>query len=138
MPTSDLMRSMHVAASGIHAQSERLKIVSQNIANAESIGTRPGENPYTRKTLTFKNVMDRGMEVEKVEVGKHGYSDAPYRLEYQPNHPAADEKGYVKYPNVNPLVEMMDMREARRGYEANLNVIEVSKGMLMQTINMLR
>lgn len=138
MPTSDLMKSMHIAASGMRAQSDRLKVVSQNIANSESIGTREGEDPYRRKILTFKNVMDRQMEIEKVQVGKRGYDDAPFQMRYEPNHPMADEKGYVKYPNVNPLVEMMDMREARRGYEANLNVIEVSKGMLMQTINMLR
>jgi flagellar basal-body rod protein FlgC len=138
MPTSDLMKSMHIAASGMRAQTERLKVVSQNIANAESIGTREGEDPYRRKVLTFKNVMDRNMEIDKVRVGKHGFDDSPFKLRYEPTHPMADEKGYVKYPNVNPLVEMMDMREARRGYEANLNVIEVSKGMLMQTINMLR
>lgn len=138
MPTSDLMKSMHIAASGMRAQSERLKMVSQNIANAESIGTREGEDPYRRKVISFKNVMDRQLEVEKVQIGKKGYDDAPFEMRYEPNHPMADEKGYVKYPNVNPLVEMMDMREARRGYEANLNVIEVSKGMLMQTINMLR
>ncbi len=138
MPTSDLMKSMHIAASGMRAQTERLKVVSQNIANAESVGTREGEDPYRRKVLTFKNVMDRNMEIEKVHVGKHGYDDSPFNLRYEPAHPMADEAGYVKYPNVNPLVEMMDMREARRGYEANLNVIEVSKGMLMQTINMLR
>lgn len=138
MPTSDLMKSMHISASGMRAQSDRLKVVSQNIANAESIGTQEGEDPYRRKILTFKNVMDRNMEIEKVQVGKRGYDDSPFQMRYEPNHPMADEKGYVKYPNVNPLVEMMDMREARRGYEANLNVIEVSKGMLMQTINMLR
>ena len=138
MPTSDLMKSMHIAASGMRAQTERLKVVSQNIANAESIGTREGEDPYRRKVLTFKNVMDRNMEIEKVDIGKQGYDDAPFQLRYEPTHPMADDAGYVKYPNVNPLVEMMDMREARRGYEANLNVIEVSKGMLMQTVNMLR
>lgn len=138
MPQSDLVKSMHIAASGMRAQTERLKVVSQNIANAESVGTRPGEEPYRRKILTFKNVMDREMEIERVKVGKYGYDESPFELRYQPNHPAADAKGYVQYPNVNRLVELMDMREARRGFEANLNVIEVSKGMLMHTINMLR
>ena len=138
MPTSDLVKSMHIAASGMKAQSDRLRIVSENIANAESIGTRPGEAPYRRKVLTFKNVMDREMEVEKVKVGKYGYDDAPFKLRYEPHHPAANEEGYVQYPNVNSMVEMMDMREARRGYEANMNMIEVSKGMIMKTINMLR
>lgn len=138
MPTSDLVKSMHIAASGMKAQSDRLRIVSENIANSESIGTRPGEAPYRRKVLTFKNVMDREMEVEKVEVGKYGYDDSGFKLRYEPHHPAANEEGYVQYPNVNRMVEMMDMREARRGYEANVNMIEVSKGMILQTINMLR
>lgn len=138
MTSSDLVRSMHIAASGMKAQSDRLKIVSQNIANAESVGTRPGEDPYRRKVLSFKNVMDRELETELVTVAKRGEDDSAFKLRYEPAHPAADERGYVAYPNVNPLIEMMDMREARRGYEANVNVIEVSKGMIMQTINMLR
>ncbi|MCI5049085.1 MAG: flagellar basal body rod protein FlgC [Rickettsiales bacterium] len=138
MPASDLIKSMHIAASGMRAQSDRLRIVSQNIANAESVGTRPGEAPYRRKVLTFKNTVDRELEAELVRVGKYGYDDTPFKLRYDPNHPAADDNGYVKLPNVNTMIEMMDMREARRGYEANLNVIEVSKGMIMQTINMLR
>lgn len=138
MPRSDLVKSLYIAASGMRAQSDRLRVVSQNIANAESVGTRPGEAPYRRKVLTFRNIMDRKMEADLVKVGKYGYDDAPFKLKYDPNHPAADKEGYVRYPNINPLIEMMDMREARRGYEANVNVIEVSKGMIMQTINMLR
>jgi flagellar basal-body rod protein FlgC len=138
MPASDLMKSMYIAAHGMKAQSERLKVVSQNIANADSVGTRPGEAPYRRKVLSFKNVMDRKMETEFVEVNKRGYDQSDFKLKYDPSHPAADDKGYVAYPNVNSLIEAMDMREARRGYEANLNVIEVSKGMISQTINMLR
>lgn len=138
MPASDLVKSMYISASGMKAQSDRLRIVSENIANAESVGTRDGEPPYRRKVLTFKNVMDRELGLEKVQVGKYGYDDSPFKMRYEPHHPAANEEGYVQYPNVNRMVEMMDMREARRGYEANLNMIEVSKGMVMQTINMLR
>lgn len=138
MPTSDLVKSMYIAAAGMKAQSDRLRIVSENIANAESVGTRPGESPYRRKTITFKNAMNREMETDLVKVGKYGYDKTDFQRKYDPSHPAADADGYVLYPNVNPLVEMMDMREARRGYEANMNVIEVSKGMLMQTINILR
>lgn len=138
MPTSDLVKSMYIAASGMKAQSDRLKIVSQNIANAESVGTRPGEAPYRRKVISFDNEMDRAMGLEKVRVKRYGYDDSEFKLVYEPNHPAANEEGYVQYPNVNPLVEMMDMREARRGYESNMNMVEVSKGMIMQTINMLR
>ncbi len=138
MPSSDLIKSMHIAASGMKAQSERLKIVSQNIANAESVGTRPGEDPYRRKVLTFKNYLDRGLEAEMVKVGKRGVDDTPFPRTYDPTHPAANDEGYVLYPNVNTMIEMMDMREARRGYEANMNVIEVSKEMINQTIGMLR
>lgn len=137
MPASDLVKSMHISASGMHAQSSRLKVVAQNIANANSVGTREGEDPYRRKILTFKNEMDRELELERVEVGKHGYDDSPFSQVYEPSHPLADDDGYVLYPNVNPMVEMMDMREARRGYEANLNMIEVSKGMLQRTVDML-
>tara|TARA_B100001123_G_C15143407_1_gene960516 strand:+ start:350 stop:766 length:417 start_codon:yes stop_codon:yes gene_type:complete len=138
MPTSDLVKSMYIAAHGMKAQSERLKVVSQNVANADSVGTRPGEAPYRRKVLTFKNIMDRDSEVDFVQVKKRGYDMSDFKLKYDPSHPAADEKGYVRYPNVNPLIEAMDMREARRGYEANLNVVEVSKAMINQTINLLR
>lgn len=138
MPTSDLVKSMYIAASGMKAQGDRLRIVSENIANAESVGTREGQAPYRRKTISFKNVMDRKMETDLVKTGKYGYDSSDFDRRYEPSHPQADKDGYVLYPNVNRLVEMMDMREARRGYEANVNVIEVSKGMIMQTINMLR
>ena len=134
----DLVNSMYIAAAGMKAQSDRLRVVSENIANAESIGTRDGEAPYRRKVITFKNRLDRELGVDKVTVKKVGFDDAPFQREYNPTHPGADEKGYVLMPNVNPLVEMMDMREARRGYEANLNVIEVTKGMISQTVGLLR
>ena len=135
---SVLVNSLHIAASGMKAQSDRLRIVSQNIANVDSLGEFPGDQPYRRKILSFKNELDREMGVDKVKVHKYGYDDSKFKLEYNPTHPAADEKGYVQLPNVNTMIEMMDMREARRSYEANMNVIEVSKGMLLQTINMLK
>lgn len=135
---TDLVNSLHIAASGMKAQSDRLRIVSQNIANSDSLGRFPGDAPYRRKVVSFRNVLDREMGVEKVRVHKYGYDDAPFPQKYDPGHPAADAEGYVQQPNVNPMVEMMDMREARRAYEANMNVIEVSKGMLMQTINMMK
>ena len=138
MPESNLVKSLYIAASGMRAQSDRMRIVSENIANAESVGVRPGEDPYRRKVVSFKNVLDREMETPLVKVSKYGYDKSEFKLKYDPTHPAADDQGYVKYPNVNSLTEMMDMREARLGYEANLNVIEVSKGMISQTINMLR
>lgn len=134
----DLMDTMKVSASGLKAQSDRLRVVSQNIANAESSGTRPGEEPYRRKTISFKDHFDRELGVETVMVSDYGTDDSEFNRKYDPTHPAADAEGYILTPNVNPIVEMMDMREARRGYEANLNMIESSKAMLSQTINLLR
>jgi flagellar basal-body rod protein FlgC len=133
----DLINSLHIAASGMKAQSDRLRIVSQNIANADSTGEYPGDQPYRRKTITFKNEMDRNLGIEKVEVSKYGTDKTPFPTRYDPNHPAADRNGYVQEPNINPMIEMMDMREARRSYEANLNIIEVSKSMLKQTIGLI-
>jgi len=133
----DLVKSLHIAASGMKAQSDRLRIVSENIANADSVGERPGEQPYRRKTITFKNELDRELGINKVEVARYGVDRSAFQKKYEPNHPAADAEGYVLQPNVNPMIEMMDMREARRGYEANLNIIEVSKSMLQQTIGLI-
>ncbi len=134
----DLVNSLHIAASGMRAQSDRLRVISENIANADSTGTEAGEAPYRRKTISFKNELDREMNVDLVKTKKYGVDSSEFPLKYEPNNPIADEKGYVRYPNVKPMVEMVDMREARRGYEANLNVVESSKAMLMQTINMLK
>lgn len=135
----DLLTSMKVSASGLKAQSDRLRVVSQNIANAESAGARPGDQPYRRKTISFKDELNRELGVETVTVSKYGEDNkSDFVRKYDPSHPAADEEGYVLMPNVNTIVEMMDMREARRGYEANLNMIEASKSMLTQTINLLR
>ena len=133
----DLVKSLHIAASGMKAQSERLRIVSENIANADSVGQFPGDQPYRRKTLAFKSELDREMGIEKVQVSRYDTDKSPFKLKYAPHHPAADEKGYIQLPNVNSMVEMMDMREARRSYEANMNIIEVSKSMLQQTIGLL-
>lgn len=134
----DLIDTMHISAAGMKAQSDRLKIVSQNIANAESVGTRDGQQPYRRQTISFKNVMDREMGANMVQTNKVGTDSSDFDKRYEPTNPMADDQGYVLYPNVNPVIEMMDMREARRGYEANLNVIEASKAMLNQTIGLLR
>lgn len=134
----DLVNSLHIAAAGMKAQSDRLRIVSENIANADSLGTKPGEAPYRRKVVSFKNELDREMGAEMVRVHKYGFDDSEFGKKYDPGHPAADAEGYVLTPNVNSIMEMVDMKEARRGYEANLNVIEVSKGMLQRTVDMLR
>ena len=135
MPIED---TLQIAASGMRAQGERLRAVSENIANANSTSAIPGGEPYRRKTVTFGNVLDKQMGVQKVQVIKRGYDPSDFNMKFEPTHPAANEQGYVLYPNVNTIVEMMDMREARRGYEANLNVVESSKAMLAQTINLLK
>lgn len=122
----------------MRAQGDRLRVIAENIANAKSTATTPGGEPYRRKVVLFQNVLDKEMGVNVVKVSKRTYDKSPFEKRYDPSHPAADEAGYVLYPNVNSIVEMMDMREARRGYEANLNVIEVSKSMLTQTIGLLK
>lgn len=134
----DLVNSLHIAASGMKAQSDRLRVVSENIANADSLPTRPGEDPYRRKVISFRSELDRELGADKVEVYKYGYDKSDFKKKYDPGHPAADAEGYVLTPNVNTVMEMVDMREAQRGYEANLNMIEVSKGMLQRTVDMLR
>lgn len=135
---TDLGETLQISAAGMRAQGDRLRVVAENIANAESVSTTPGGDPYRRKTVTFQNVFDRELNLQTVKVTKRGFDNSPFLKKYEPAHPAADEQGYVNYPNVQSIVEMMDMREARRGYEANLNMVEVSKAMLTQTINLLK
>lgn len=134
----DLLKSIHIAASGMKAQGTRLRVVSENIANADSLPTGPGDQPYRRKTITFKNVLDREVGANKVKVDKIGTDGSDFKKAYNPGHPAADKNGYVLKPNVNTMIEMMDMREAQRSYEANLNAISSSKRMLSSTIDVLR
>ncbi len=134
----DVLRTLRISAAGMQTQGTRLRVVAENIANANSLPTKPGDLPYRRKTVTFKNVLDRATGTDLVEVDRIGVdrSDLPRR--YEPSHPAADASGYVLAPNVNSLIEMSDMREAERSYEANLNVIKASKAMLNETIDVLR
>jgi flagellar basal-body rod protein FlgC len=134
----ELVNSLYIAGAGMKAQSDRLQIVAENIANSDSTGNSPGADPYRRKVISFHNVLNKELGVSQVQINRYGVDKSDFKLEYNPNHPAADADGYVKMPNVNPLIEMVDMREARRGYEANVNVVEVTKGMLTQTINMLK
>lgn len=134
----DLIDSVHISAAGLGAQSARLKVVAQNIANAESVGTREGAEPYRRKTVTFKEVLDKESGLKMVQPDKVGTDNSDFTKRYEPTNPEADEQGYVLYPNVNTMVEMVDMREARRGYEANLNVIEASKSMFSDTLNLIK
>jgi len=138
MGAMDLIKSMMVAASGLKAQSGRMRIIAENIANADSTGTTPGADPYRRKIVTFEDTLDRQMGVEKVKLGKPEADKSDFKLKYMPDHPAANADGYVKFPNVNGMVEAMDMREAQRSYEANLNIIQASRRMISQTIDILR
>lgn len=134
----DLKASMFIAGSGMRAQGVRIKVISQNIANRDSTADVAGGDPYRRQTVTFENQMDRGLNADVVRVREIGEDPGAFGLRYDPAHPAADETGYVKTPNVNSLIEMTDMREANRSYRANLQVIETTKSMLSQTVNILR
>ncbi|MNL32788.1 Flagellar basal-body rod protein FlgC [compost metagenome] len=133
-----LTSAMKVSASGLQAESTRLRIVSENIANARSSGDVPGADPYRRKTISFAAEVDRASGASLVEIERLGTDDSDFTIEFDPGNPAADEKGMVKMPNVNILVEMADMREANRAYEANLQTIKQSRDLISQTIDLLR
>lgn len=133
-----LVASMKVAASGLEAQSTRIRIVSENLANARSTGDAPGADPYRRKTVTFVSELDRTIGASLVEVDRLAEDEGDFSTEFDPGNPAADEKGMVKLPNVNMLVEMADMREANRSYEANLQSIKQSRDLISATIDLLR
>jgi flagellar basal-body rod protein FlgC len=134
----DFVKSLAVAASGLRAQAGRMRIIAENIANAESTAQRPGGDPYRRKIPTFVTEMDRTIDAQVVGLGRVRTDPTDFQLKYQPGHPAADASGNVKYPNVNPLIEMTDMREAQRSYEANVNVISATRRMLQRTIDILK
>ncbi|QRM54229.1 flagellar basal body rod protein FlgC [Sinorhizobium sp. BG8] len=133
-----LVASMKVSASGLEAQSTRIRIVSENLANARSTGDTPGADPFRRKTVTFVSELDRASGASMVEVERLGVDEGDFTTEYDPGNPAADENGVVKLPNVNMLVEMADMREANRSYEANLQSIKQSRDLISATIDLLR
>ena len=134
----DFLKTMSIAASGLRAQAGRMRVISENIANADSTPASPGANPYRRKVPTFASAFDRTLDARMVELGKVRTDTSDFRLKYEPGHPAADSNGNVKYPNVNPLVEMTDMREAQRSYEANVNVISATRRMIQRTIDILK
>lgn len=137
--SADIMNALKISAMGMKAQGTRLRVLSENIANTDTTGQTPGADPYIRQTISFKNEMDRAQGVDLVEVDKIGLDrKTPFPVEFMPDHPAADENGYVKKSNVNALVEIMDVREAQRSYEANLGMIEQARGMMMRTIDLLR
>ena len=130
--------STRLASAGMEAQSLRLRVVAENIANAQSTGTTPGSDPYQRKTVTFRTELDRAAGAASVRVREVGTDASPFRVEHDPGNPAADENGEVKFPNVNVLVEMADMREANRSYEANLQVIKQARALVASVIDLLK
>lgn len=133
-----LQAAMKAAAYGLSAQSTRMRVLSENLANAQSTGKTPGSDPYQRKTITFQNVMDDELGVDLISTDQVGHDKTPFRTEYHPGHPAADENGNVKMPNVDMLVELADMREASRSYTANAQVIKQSREMVSMTIDLLK
>ena len=130
-----LLDSMAEAAKGMKAQGVRMRVISENMANAETTSTDKGGDPYQRKIVTFKNMLNKTSNQKEVEVDKVVPDKSDFIMKYDPSHPAADSTGYVKMPNVNPLIEMMDMREAQRSYEANLGIIDISKAMINSTLD---
>jgi flagellar basal-body rod protein FlgC len=133
-----LLQSVAVAGAGARVQGERLKVIAENIANKNSTGTNPNEDPYRRKIISFRNKFDRKIGTEKIVVYKKDYDQSEFPKKYDPAHPAADADGYVSLPNVSEIIENMDSREAQKSHEANLSVIDNSKSMLTRTIEMLR
>ncbi len=134
----DLLKALNISAAGLKAQGTRLRVIAENLANADSTAQRPGGEPYRRRVVTFSNVLDREIGAKKVEVGNIVPDRSDFRRRFEPGHPAADDQGYVLTPNVNTLLEVADMREAQRSYEANLKAIQSSRTMLQQTIDILR
>ena len=134
-----LLAAMKVSAMGMRAQGTRIRVVTENVSNASTTGTSPGADPYRRQTITFKNELNKNLGVDTVKVNSIDEDTrTPFPLKFMPDHPAANAEGYVKMPNVNSMVEMMDIREAQRSYEANLGMIEQSRSMIGRTIDLLR
>jgi len=134
----DLATSMIIAASGMRAQSSRMRTIAENLANANSTASAPGGDPYRRKVATMTSDFDRELGATLVKSGQTSPDMSDFHMQYDPGNPVADKRGYVKMPNVNPLVEIMDMREAQSSYEANLNALDAAKGMLSRTVDLLR
>lgn len=136
--SGNLTVSADVAASGMRVQAERLKVIAQNMANADSVSTTPGGEPYRRQVVSFQNYIDQETGAQMVRVDKVVKDDSPFEKKYAPNHPAADAQGYISLPNVNPLIEMMDMKEAQRAYDANLNMVKTAREMNSSVLDILK
>jgi flagellar basal-body rod protein FlgC len=136
--SSDLMSAMGAAATGLRAQTVRIRISAENLANAYATSNTPGGDPYRRKAPVFRSYYDREIGADAVKVTGSRMDMSPFQMKYDPSHPAADANGYVKMPNVSTLIEMADLREAQRAYEANLNVIEASRSMMLGVVSLLK
>jgi flagellar basal-body rod protein FlgC len=134
----DFMKALTIAASGLHAQIGRMEIISENMANADSVAQTPGGDPYRRKIVTFTSELDRSIGANVVKLGRVESDPSDFLVKHEPDNPAADKSGNVKYPNVNSLVELTDMRDAQRSYEANLNIITATRRMLQRTIDIIK
>ena len=135
---ADFARSMGIATSGLRAQAGRMRVISENIANADSTAPTAGGDPYRRKVPTFSSELDRSLDAKVVTLGRVVPDSTAFRIKHEPGNPAADANGDVKYPNVNSLVEMTDMRDAQRSYEANLNIISATRRMVQRTLDILK
>ena len=134
----DFFKSISVAASGLRAQAGRMRVISENIANADTTATKKGDAPYRRKVVTFQKTLDNELGVQTVQLGRIKRDKSDFKTQYEPGHPRADAKGFVQKPNVDTMIENLDMREAQRSYEANLNVITTTRRMLARTLDILR
>ena len=134
----DLSKALAISAQGMNAQTTRLRVIAENLANQDTTGDRPGAEPYRRKTVAFDQKLDNAVGVETVRVKAVGSDKSAFPKRFEPSHPAADAQGYVQTPNVNSFVEVMDMREAQRSFSANLNVMEVTRSMLSRAIELLK
>lgn len=135
---SDINAAMAAAASGLRAQTARMRIAAENVANANSTGQTPGSDPYRRRVPLLQSSMLKDAGAIGVRLAGAMDDQSAFRTQYQPNHPAADASGMVKLPNVDSVVEMMDLREASRAYEANLNMIEAARAMTSRALELLR
>ncbi len=134
----DFDKGAMISAAGLRVQALRMRVIAENIANQDSVASGPGDQPYQRKVVTFKNVLNRELGVHMVMMDKVTRDDSPFGRKFDPGHPAADDDGYLTVTNVQGLIEMMDMREAARTYSANLNAITASKNMMLQLVDLLR
>ena len=134
----DFTTSLYIAAAGMRAQSGRMRIIAENLANADSTSASADGQPYRRRIATITTEFDNELNATMVRLGDPVPDQSDFRLQYDPGNPAADKQGYTHLPNVNALVEMMDMRDAQRSYEANLQVMDGARNMLIRTIDLLR